>query len=567
MSLFGKTTDAMEVDPTKWGFQTKVDKEEQADLQLKRRLDEYYDKQAELNALVLEHIQCSMEQSDQCNFSHLHTEYQERLEALRTEYADALAWMEMIRKMKSLVATAKDTGVSSFSSSSSSSSSTLSTRPFSSSISSGNEYESGELTKKSGAGSTGPTSSSFMKATSENPFSLISQDEPKITSSPFSPFSKASTPSGSSFASSISAPSSSSFTPTSEPISSSAGPDTITLDDEEEEEEEERKYDYGEEEEKKDDYGEEEERKDDYGEEGEEDVYDAEEDENDKEGHDVEVIEDDEEREKEEEKEEEKEKEEKKEEGDGESSGTGISFRPLRDSSSSKENQVPAKPNPFAFLAYKPLNLQSSFTSGASSAPGLFSTMTKMATEWSGKGPEATVSNPLTGLSSFEKASPSPFLASTTTTSSSSSASVADNAQDEPSDAARDQEISKAENMSGEGEEEEKTLMQLRTKLFTKTKEGWETLGVGIFKVKEKIEGEDQGKRRMLCRTDGGKVILNSRFAPNATVIHTPGQKDIRALAQVGTDGALGMMLIRVKSPGEADELVGVMKESFEASR
>ncbi|RKP12881.1 hypothetical protein BJ684DRAFT_16680 [Piptocephalis cylindrospora] len=536
MSQFQKTMEAMDSETpqaSRWNFEMEVDAGEREDLRLKRRLDDYYDKQRELNTLVLEHIQDSMKQSEQCNFSHLHDEYQSRLEDLRSEYADALSWMEMVRKMKALVSSNRASLTSSISSDSSS----FSMQPFSSSI--GARKEGGSLgsaqslttpglvpsTKKvvGSSVSSGFSASPFLKAATGKSSSMANMvGSTTEAASPFSSLSQAFTPAGSPFPSSgmrssSSVTSSSSFSSFGSNASSSSAPVTITLDDDDDENEDEDT------------------------EEQIEEIEDEDEDEDD----------------------------------------TGISLGPILSPPSPKKEsselaisgskKEQSRPNPFSFLMDHPPSSSSSpslsSTTSLNSGPSTPSSKPPTSNDNASAISLAPTSTPFTAFGLSMQSAPSLFLSSSTSSlvssspSASSSASVADNKQDEPSDAVQDEQTTNEAIMSGEGEEGEKTLLQMRTKLFTKTKEGWETLGVGIFKVKEEMEG-DQGKRRMLCRTDGGKVILNSRFASGVTIMHTPGQKDIRTLAQVGSDGSLTMILIRVKSLSEAEELAGTLKES-----
>jgi hypothetical protein len=146
---------------------------------------------------------------------------------------------------------------------------------------------------------------------------------------------------------------------------------------------------------------------------------------------------------------------------------------------------------------------------------------------------------------------------------------------------------------TGAGEEDERTVIEQRIKLFMLEKGGtgtWKDLGVCIVKVNEgsnlSASGEAEGgvvrsdsgknrhaggvsdtmapKRRILARSEGtGKVLLNSWLNATVHVDYVEGKNNFTLLAFNSSEGRPVQYLIRGKEVQQVKELYESIKDSL----
>lgn len=118
------------------------------------------------------------------------------------------------------------------------------------------------------------------------------------------------------------------------------------------------------------------------------------------------------------------------------------------------------------------------------------------------------------------------------------------------------------------GEENEKRLIELRSKLFTFRSGSWVDLGVGTMKVvdeEDKIdEKSKKSKKRLMFRADGtGKALLNCyAFEGMQPALPEGNKKDVSIVA-FDLKGQLAKYLVRLKTPDEASSLYKVLSAAI----
>lgn len=106
---------------------------------------------------------------------------------------------------------------------------------------------------------------------------------------------------------------------------------------------------------------------------------------------------------------------------------------------------------------------------------------------------------------------------------------------------------------SGEGEEDEETIMEQRVKVHQFDKEkGWIDLGIAIFKIKSnKIVGK---RERILCRAEGSaKVLINSLITSTITA-YEDEKRDLHLMV-FDEKGITTKYLIRIKQAQDAKKI------------
>ena len=103
------------------------------------------------------------------------------------------------------------------------------------------------------------------------------------------------------------------------------------------------------------------------------------------------------------------------------------------------------------------------------------------------------------------------------------------------------------------GEEDEETIYSSRAKLFLLTLDkGWKDLGIGQCKVNENKLKKDQ--KRILMRSEAGKVMLNVSLSGSTEVCYDVGKKEVTLLAP-SEDLKLNKWMIRVKTAEDAAKM------------
>ncbi|KAJ3301550.1 hypothetical protein HDV03_000662 [Kappamyces sp. JEL0829] len=118
--------------------------------------------------------------------------------------------------------------------------------------------------------------------------------------------------------------------------------------------------------------------------------------------------------------------------------------------------------------------------------------------------------------------------------------------------------LPQADLTKGEGEENESTLFQVKSKIYTKddeTKE-WKVYGVGILKINKGPEAT-----RILCRAETGKILANFRIY-KGMVVNKVSDKRISSIFQI--DGVLQPVLVNVGNPGDCQKLIDSIKKASE---
>jgi hypothetical protein len=114
----------------------------------------------------------------------------------------------------------------------------------------------------------------------------------------------------------------------------------------------------------------------------------------------------------------------------------------------------------------------------------------------------------------------------------------------------------------GEGEEEERTVHEVRAKAFQKDKEdSWQVIGVGLLKLNQNIK--EPAQYRLISRVEGsGKLLLNARLCRGLAVQKMPNKKDV--LAAVQLDGKITRILLRTR-PEDSEGLYHALDEARKA--
>lgn len=108
----------------------------------------------------------------------------------------------------------------------------------------------------------------------------------------------------------------------------------------------------------------------------------------------------------------------------------------------------------------------------------------------------------------------------------------------------------------GQGEENEETVHNVKTKVYSLNKEegAWKELGVGVLKVKKHKE---TGVRRLLLRNSStGKIVINFRLH---TAMKPSVTKQVVSLMGHNDKGNGVPFRLRVKTEQAAQELKGVL--------
>lgn len=231
----------------------------------------------------------------------------------------------------------------------------------------------------------------------------------------------------------------------------------------------------------------------------------------------------------------------------------------------------PPPPAPFALAASAPFSFGPSAgpffaTAGAAPLPGAFGSAGGLAAALpfpSAVAPQSQ--HPIGGAGASRPTAPPPFQFSFSTPmpSFSPGAGPAEGgADDEDSGIPEGEEESFSGDRAnaelirtGAGEEDEKTLVDVRCKLFVLERErGWTDLGVAIFKVNQK--DDDSRRSRMLARAEGsGKILLNAWINANVVVeCAGEGRREVSLLC-VNQDAKLAKYLVRCKEPSMCQQL------------
>ena len=145
------------------------------------------------------------------------------------------------------------------------------------------------------------------------------------------------------------------------------------------------------------------------------------------------------------------------------------------------------------------------------------------------------------------------------TTSAVSTPGATDTEASEPNDNAHNAKNDLDLSGPGPGEEDEDSKYQMKALVYESTKEAFKKTGSGTLRV---LKNRENGKARIVVRTDIGKVILNVGLnkALNYAVVDDKKKNSIR-VAEFLPGGATRTWLVRVKLAEDATRLATVMNE------
>jgi len=143
----------------------------------------------------------------------------------------------------------------------------------------------------------------------------------------------------------------------------------------------------------------------------------------------------------------------------------------------------------------------------------------------------------------------------------SSAVAVEDNEEDEGIPEGEEESFQRSRSSElvrkGEGEEEEESLVEERSKLFQHDKSrGWIDLGIVIFKVNKSTK--EDGKARMLVRSEStGKVLLNAWINDGTLVDWASPKKEVMltCMNQALQPAQLLRYLVRTKETTQAEAI------------
>ncbi|PWW71884.1 hypothetical protein C7212DRAFT_230168 [Tuber magnatum] len=145
------------------------------------------------------------------------------------------------------------------------------------------------------------------------------------------------------------------------------------------------------------------------------------------------------------------------------------------------------------------------------------------------------------------------------TTSAVSTPGATDTEASEPNDNAHNAKNDLDLSGPGPGEEDEDSKYQMKALVYESTKEAFKKTGSGTLRV---LKNRENGKARIVVRTDIGKVILNVGLnkALNYAVVDDKKKNSVR-IPEFLPGGATRTWLVRVKLAEDAARLATVMNE------
>jgi len=145
------------------------------------------------------------------------------------------------------------------------------------------------------------------------------------------------------------------------------------------------------------------------------------------------------------------------------------------------------------------------------------------------------------------------------TTSAVSTPGATDTEASEPNDNAHNAKNDLDLSGPGPGEEDEDSKYQMKALVYESTKEAFKKTGSGTLRV---LKNRENGKARIVVRTDIGKVILNVGLnkALNYAVVDDKKKNSIR-VPEFLPGGTTRTWLVRVKLAEDATRLATVMNE------